>query len=171
LLDEAIGMGKPLVLDADGLHGFVTLGLNSSGPIIITPHAGEAAVMLETSSDSIQSDRIAAAKQLAERVSGVAVLKGAGTVIAECGSDGTSLLGVCGHGNPGMASAGMGDVLSGVVGAFLAQRLTLAQAAVRGVCLHSAAADAAAKQVGQRSLLATDLVPAMIEILLGGEQT
>ena len=171
LLEEAIGLGKPLVLDADGLHGFVTLGLRSSGPIIVTPHAGEAAVMLETTPNDIQSDRIEAAKQLAERVSGVAVLKGAGTVIAESGGDGPSLLGVCGHGNPGMASAGMGDVLSGVIGALLAQHLTLAQAAIRGVCLHSAAADVAAQQVGQRSLLATDLVPAIIDILHGGEQT
>ncbi|MCZ6710908.1 MAG: NAD(P)H-hydrate dehydratase [Gammaproteobacteria bacterium] len=170
LLDEAIGLGKPLVLDADGLHGFVTLGLQASGPIIVTPHSGEAAVMLATTSKSIQSDRIAAAKQLAELVSGVAVLKGAGTVIAECDSDGPALLGVCGHGNPGMASAGMGDVLSGVVGGLLAQHLTPAQAAIRGVCLHSAAADAAAKQVGQRSLLATDLMPAMMELLHDSEQ-
>ncbi len=170
LLIEAISLGKPVLLDADGLHGFATLGLQSSGPIIVTPHAGEAAVMLETTSRRIQSDRINAVKRLAKRVSGVAVLKGAGTVIAECGEHGPMLAGVCGHGNPGMASAGMGDVLSGVVGGLLAQHIAPAHAAVRGVCLHSAAADAAAEQVGQRSLLASDLLPAMMEILRDSEQ-
>jgi len=104
-------------------------------------------------------------EKLAQRVAGVAVLKGAGSLIAENRKAGPLLVGVCGHGNPGMASAGMGDVLSGVIGGLLAQGLSLAQAAVRGVCLHSAAADAAAKQVGQRSLLATDLLEPMMDML------
>jgi len=165
LLAEAVESGKPLVLDADGLHGFATLGLQSSAPIIVTPHAGEAAMLLETSADDIQADRVAAVKRLAQRVSGVAVLKGAGSLVAEARKAGPQLVGVCAHGNPGMASAGMGDVLSGVIGGLLAQGLSPAEAAIRGVCLHSAGADVAARQVGQRSLLATDLLEPMMDML------
>jgi len=69
-----------------------------------------------------------------------------------------------------MASAGMGDVLSGVIGGLLAQHLSPLQAAIHGVCLHSAAADAAAEQVGQRSLLATDLLPQMMQLLRNSER-
>jgi NAD(P)H-hydrate epimerase len=170
LLVEALGIGKPAVLDADGLHGFATLDLQPTAPIIVTPHAGEAAFLLETSSNEIQADRVSAVKQLAQRVSGVAVLKGAGSLIAESGADGPNLVGVCAHGNPGMASAGMGDVLSGVIGGLLAQQQAPAQAALRGVCLHSAAADAVAEQVGQRSMLATDLLQPMMQMLRDSEQ-
>jgi NAD(P)H-hydrate epimerase len=175
LLLEALQIGRPVVLDADGLHGFATLDLAASAqvgdaPIIVTPHAGEAALMLGTTSSEIQADRVSAAKQLAARVSGVAVLKGAGTLIAVDRDEGPALAGVCGHGNPGMASAGMGDVLSGVVGGLLAQHLTPAQAAVRGVCLHSAAADVVAEQIGQRSILATDLFAPMMQMLRDSEQ-
>jgi len=170
LLRESIALGKPLVLDADGLHGFATLGLYGAGPIIVTPHAGEAAFMLAATSAEIQADRTLAVRRLAERVTGVAVLKGAGTLISGWSREGADLAGVCGHGNPGMASAGMGDVLSGVIGGLLAQHLSPLQAAIHGVCLHSAAADAAAEQVGQRSLLATDLLPQMMQLLRNSEQ-
>jgi NAD(P)H-hydrate epimerase len=78
------------------------------------------------------------------------------------------LLGVCSHGNPGMASAGMGDVLSGVIGGYLAQGLAPADAAVAGTCLHSLAADRAAMRCGQASLLATDLLPEIIGLLAAG---
>jgi NAD(P)H-hydrate epimerase len=75
------------------------------------------------------------------------------------------LLGVCAEGNPGMASAGMGDVLSGVIGALLGQGLAPAAAAVAGTCLHAAAGDRAAARTGQRPLLALDLVDALVELL------
>jgi NAD(P)H-hydrate epimerase len=89
------------------------------------------------------------------------VLKGAGSVVADSGE----VLGICAHGNPGMASAGMGDVLSGVIGALLGQGARPEDAAVLGTCLHSLAGDRAAAVCGQRSLLATDLLPQMVELL------
>ena len=82
-------------------------------------------------------------------------MKGAGSLIA--GDEGA--LWVCHSGNPGMASGGMGDVLSGVIGGLLAQGLTLEQAAAAGVQVHAAAGDRATEQSGQRGLLATDLMP------------
>ncbi len=179
LLREALAQGKPAVLDADGLNLFAIRNLNATGPLIVTPHTGEAARLLALDSDRVQTDRLAAALQLATRAGGVAVLKGAGSIIAtqaqvQAGGNQSStdvsaaspvLLGICGHGNPGMASAGMGDVLSGVIAGCLAQGLEPAAAAVMGTCLHSYAADLAAAETGQRSLLATDLLPQLIAAL------
>ena len=127
-------------------------------------------MLLDSTAAAVQADRMTAAKDLARRVRGVAVLKGAGTVIAEFRDSSSVLAGVCGHGNPGMASAGMGDVLSGIIGGLLAQQNAPLDAAVRGVCLHSAAADLVARQVGQRSMLATDLLPEVMSLLKAGEQ-
>lgn len=183
LLREALAQAKPAVLDADGLNLFAMRNLNAAAPLILTPHTGEAARLLSLDSDRVQADRPAAALQLATRAGGVAVLKGAGSIIASQdqaqaqvqagGNQGSTdvsvaspvLLGICGHGNPGMASAGMGDVLSGVVAGCLAQGLEPAAAAVMGTCLHSYAADLAAAETGQRSLLATDLLPQLITAL------
>ncbi|MCZ6617433.1 MAG: NAD(P)H-hydrate dehydratase [Gammaproteobacteria bacterium] len=174
LLEEAVNTGKPMVLDADGLHGFVALSLRSRGPLIITPHSAEAAVLLKCDVAAVQLDRVGAVHGLAERVGGTAVLKGVGTLVATGateatpGSDGgdkTRLLGLCLHGNPGMATAGMGDVLSGVIGGLLAQQLSVVDAAVMGVCLHGYAGDTAAEKMGQLGLLATDLLPAMVDAL------
>lgn len=162
LLREALQVAVPTVLDADGLNGLARLGLAARGPLVVTPHPGEAARLLGSSSGEIQSDRPAAARALARRLGAVVVLKGVGSLIAAPQPDAPAeLLGLCGHGNPGMASAGMGDVLSGVVGGLLAQGMTPATAAVAGTCLHSYAADRAAETCGVRSLLATDLLDAM----------
>ncbi|MCZ6855745.1 MAG: NAD(P)H-hydrate dehydratase [Gammaproteobacteria bacterium] len=188
LLKEAVTSGKPMVLDADGLHGFVELSLRARGPLIITPHNAEAAALLKCDVAEVQSDRLGAIHRLVERVGGTAVLKGVGTLIAsEISSDKlakirttkevpagaedsetrdkTRLLGCCMHGNPGMATAGMGDVLSGVIGGLLAQKLSEVDAAVLGVCLHGYAGDRAAERMGQRGLLATDLLPFMVDAL------
>jgi NAD(P)H-hydrate epimerase len=166
LLREAVALGKPAVLDADGLQGMAALGLVPTGPVVGTPHPGEAAALLRTTSAAVQADRPAAACALAARLRGVAVLKGAGTLVAAAlDREAPELLGVCAHGNPGMASAGMGDVLSGVIGGLLAQGLAPADAAVAGVCLHSLAADRAAARLGEPSLLATDLLEPIIAIL------
>jgi NAD(P)H-hydrate epimerase len=170
LLGEALALGKPTVLDADGLHGLAVRGLVPNGPVIGTPHPGEAGALLGVGSADIQADRPAAARALAERLRGVAVLKGPGTLVAALGSGGTAALhGVCSHGNPGMASAGMGDVLAGVIGGLVAQGLAPAGAAVAGTCLHSLAADRAAARLGQRSLLATDLIGEIIALLAAEE--
>ncbi len=176
LLREGLAAGLPTLLDADGLTLLARVGLRIEVPLVMTPHAGEAGRLLGRTSGDVQSDRPGAVRDLARLAGGAAVLKGAGSLIAAAtgsGGDtgaGLELLGVCGHGNPGMASAGMGDVLSGVIGGFLAQGMGVADAAVAGTCLHGFAADRAALVRGQRSLLATDLLEPLMEILADEER-
>lgn len=158
----ALEQNRPMLIDADGLYWLAETGVRPQAGVVITPHAAEAATLLESSVAEVQSDRLASARALADAVGGVAVLKGAGTVIAEAES---GIVGICAHGNPGMATAGMGDVLSGVIGGLLGQGATPRAAAGIGVCLHSLAADRAALRLGEASLLATDLMPHMIELL------
>ncbi len=168
LLGKALALAKPAVIDADGLQLLARLGLELRGPTILTPHVAEAAALLGSSVADVQEDRCAAALALAQLAggagSGAAVLKGAGSVMAAVDAEGERLLGVCAHGNPGMASAGMGDVLAGVLGGLLAQRMSLAATTAVGVCAHSAAADAAAERVGERGLLATDLLEPLLDL-------
>jgi NAD(P)H-hydrate epimerase len=125
----------------------------------LTPHPGEAARLLGCSTAEVQADRFAAARALQARFGGVIVLKGNGSLIA---GGGQILL--SDYGNPGMASGGMGDVLSGVIGSLLGQGMEPLEAAALGVCLHGAAADLAADE-GQRGLAATDLIPHMRALL------
>jgi NAD(P)H-hydrate epimerase len=161
LLQRAAASGKPMVLDADGLN-LLAAGKIDPGPRdnwVLTPHPGEAARLLALSNAEIQADRFGAARALQQRYGGVAILKGYGTVVA--GTDETLL---SDYGNPGMASGGMGDVLSGVIGSLLAQHLPALQATALGVCLHGAAADIAAAE-GQRGLAASDLIPEMRALL------
>lgn len=163
LLQLALISGKPLVLDADGLNLLASgiLGdIGSADNRVLTPHPGEAARLLSWSTAQVQADRFAAVCALQARYGGVVLLKGNGTLI----TDGESLL-LSDYGNPGMASGGMGDVLSGVIGALLAQHLPPLDAVALAVCLHGAAADAAAAE-GQRGLVASDLMPHM-RLLLG----
>lgn len=161
LLQRALASGKPVVLDADALNllasGAVTLP--AEGERVLTPHPGEAARLLGSDTPSVQADRFAAARALSDRFGGVCILKGNGTLVAQ----GEHLL-LSDYGNPGMASGGMGDVLSGVLGALLAQGMAPLEAAALGVCLHGAAADIAA-QDGLRGLAATDLIPEMRALL------
>ena len=163
LFELALAQRKPTLIDADGLYWLSENGASTPAGTIITPHAAEAARLLGATVTEVQADRLAAARQLAEGVDGVAVLKGAGSVVANA----EKVLGVCAHGNPGMASAGMGDVLSGVIGALLAQGYPSSEAAGIGTCLHSLAGDRAAAVHGEVSLLATDLVPEMVALLRG----
>ena len=161
LFRRAVAAPKPMLIDADGLRLLANLDISPAARPVITPHAAEAAQLLRTEVAAVEADRPGSALRLAKSVGGVAVLKGPGTV---CAAE-TKLLGVCGHGNPGMATAGMGDVLGGVIGALLAQGLTAAEAATIGVCLHGRAADLAAERVGERGLVAADLSPAIAELL------
>ncbi|MCB1679400.1 MAG: NAD(P)H-hydrate dehydratase [Halioglobus sp.] len=163
MLQAAAASGKPLVLDADGLNMLAAgraIAAQRRDNWVLTPHPGEAGRLLHTASAEVQAERFAAARALWQRYGGAVVLKGSGSLIA---GDGQLLL--SDYGNPGMASGGMGDVLSGVIGALLAQHVPLPEAAALGVCLHGAAADAAAQQ-GQRGLAATDLMP-QLRALLG----
>ena len=155
LLDAALASDKPLVIDADGLN------LLAAKPLfrdnwILTPHPGEAARLLKMTPAQVEADRLAAVEDLALRYGGVVVLKGAGSLIASREQGGVAL---CAAGNPGMASGGMGDVLTGVIAALRAQGLPPFAAAKAGVYLHGLAGDQAAQAGGERGLLATDLLP------------
>lgn len=163
LFESVVRANKPLLVDADGLRWLAELKPRLTGAVV-TPHAAEAAALLAIDTVDVQNDRLAAAGRLATMVQGVAVLKGAGSVCASAMPHAPGI-GICSHGNPGMATAGMGDVLSGVIGGLLVQGLEPQLAAKVGVCLHSYAADVAAEQVGERGLLATDLLPAIARLL------
>ncbi|MEJ2059058.1 MAG: NAD(P)H-hydrate dehydratase [Gammaproteobacteria bacterium] len=142
------------VIDADGLNLLAEQGgENGHRDWVLTPHPGEAGRLLGLPAAQVQADRFAAAAAIRRRYGGICVLKGAGTLV-----DSTARTAICDAGNPGMASGGMGDVLTGVVSGLLAQGLSPAVAAEVGVCLHARAADLAAGQ-GERGLLASDLFP------------
>src|SRR5690606_36823237 len=128
---------------------------------VLTPHPGEAGRLLAVETAQIQQDRFAAITAFQQRYGGAVILKGAGSLVAA--EDGR--IGVVTAGNPGMATGGMGDVLSGMLGGLIAQGLTIREAARLGACLHATAADLAADEVGQRSLLATDLIPYLCQLL------
>ncbi len=155
LLKCVMALDLPRVVDADGLNLLAQHPCKQSG-WILTPHPGEAGRLLQCATTEINRDRFDAAAQLAQHYGGVVVLKGSGTLVAMEGEK----TAVCSDGNPGMATAGMGDLLTGVIGALLAQGLDLQQAAQCGVALHAAAADRAAED-GERGMLATDLLPAL----------
>lgn len=151
----ALAAGKPGVLDADALN------LLAEGPLalprgsVLTPHPGEAARLLNGDTATIQADRFAAAEALAERTGAVVVLKGAGSVIAAPGET----TAVIAAGNPGMATGGMGDLLTGIIAGLLAQGLDAFDAACAGALLHAHAGDLAAADDGERGLLPSDLLP------------
>ncbi|WP_426688472.1 NAD(P)H-hydrate dehydratase [Rhodanobacter ginsengiterrae] len=149
----ALDANKPLVLDADGLNLLAREPRRFSAPTVLTPHPGEAGRLLGIATATVEQDRFAAVRELARRHHAVVVLKGAGSLIAD--PDGR--LDVCPWGNPGMASGGMGDLLTGIVAALLAQGCCAWQAARIGVGLHARAGDRAARQ-GERGLLASDLL-------------
>jgi NAD(P)H-hydrate epimerase len=159
----------PVVLDADGLNSLGTGGTKggSTGeilkkaisPLILTPHPGEMARLLKNSRsrDQIEKDRIGTALSFSEETGVCLVLKGVPTIIAD--PDGKAYINPTG--NPGMATAGSGDVLTGMISALLAQHLSPDHAAVLGVYLHGLAGDIAASEKGQHSLVASDMVEAL----------
>lgn len=152
LLNEVMKTQLYLVVDADALK-LVARSPQKRGRWIFTPHPGEAATLLGSSAQQIQQDRFSAVKAISDRYHCVAVLKGSGSLVQAAYEDAVYL---CRQGNPGMATAGMGDVLTGIIAGLLAQGLSINDAARCGVLVHAMAADLAA-QDGQRGLLATDL--------------
>jgi NAD(P)H-hydrate epimerase len=147
---------RPLVVDADALN-LLAAAPASAPDWILTPHPGEAARLLGTDTTSVQADRLAAVAALARRYGGVAVLKGRGTLVATAGG----LPWLIDRGNPGMASGGMGDVLTGITAALLAQfPHDPCGAAATAASVHAAAGDAAAA-AGPRGLIASDLLAAL----------
>ncbi|AUX94896.1 bifunctional ADP-dependent NAD(P)H-hydrate dehydratase/NAD(P)H-hydrate epimerase [Mixta gaviniae] len=151
---------KPMLWDADALN-LLAFNPDKRQNRIITPHPGEAARLLNVSTTEIESDRLLAAKRLVKRYGGVVVLKGAGTLIASESGE----MAFADVGNAGMASGGMGDVLSGIIGALCGQKLTLYDAACAGCVVHGAAADAVAARFGTRGMLATDLFSALFRFV------
>ncbi|MDI5831494.1 bifunctional ADP-dependent (S)-NAD(P)H-hydrate dehydratase/NAD(P)H-hydrate epimerase [Shewanella xiamenensis] len=152
-LFKAAGLSdKPCVLDADALN-LLSQEPRRQTNWVLTPHPGEAARLLGCSVADIEHDRFAAVRALQQKYGGVVLLKGAGTIIF----DGEQMV-VAPVGNPGLASGGCGDVLSGIIGALMAQGMDNMQATVVGVVVHGCAADLAAVQ-GERGMLASDLMP------------
>ncbi len=161
MFEKIIKITKPLLLDADALN-LLAKQPTARKSWVLTPHPGEAARLLKTDIQSIQKNRLEAVTQLQVQWGGVCVLKGAGTLIKGEAEE----IQVCTAGNPGMASGGMGDILSGVIGGLMAQKLPVNRAAELGVCLHAKAGDAAALVKGERGLLAMDLMP-YLQLLVG----
>jgi NAD(P)H-hydrate epimerase len=170
LVQAVLGQDRPVVLDADGLNNLVAIG-DWPGlrrcPLVLTPHPGEMSRLTGLAVGPIQAEReslaVAAVREWADRqtledVPLVLVLKGAGTVV----TDGRRLY-VNDTGNPGMATGGSGDVLTGVIAALLGQGLSAMDAAVLGVRVHGAAGDAAARRVGEVSLIASDITECLPE--------
>ena len=150
-------MEKPFVLDADGLNAIsektTVLDTCKTCPIL-TPHPGEMARLDKTSVQSVNADRIAAATRFAENHGVILVLKGARTIVAK--PDGH--VAICPTGNPGMATAGTGDALTGIIVGLLAQQLKPWDAACAGTYLHGLAGDLAAAEFGEAGMLASDLI-------------
>jgi len=148
-----------IVLDADGLNILArsdelaeALG-HAKGRSIITPHPGEAARLLGCSSKRVNESRVESASKLAEQTGSVAVLKGAGTIVAT--PNGEAYINTTG--NPGMATGGSGDVLSGIIGALAGQGCSCFAAAACGVYIHGSAGDIAAERLGEYGVIASDI--------------
>jgi hydroxyethylthiazole kinase-like uncharacterized protein yjeF len=147
----------PMIIDADGLNALEECPkiLNEAqSPVIITPHPGEMARLCSTTLPKIQEDRVAAVKTAAKEFNCIAVLKGAGTLIAD--SEGKMWINPTG--NAGMATGGSGDVLSGMIGAFVARGMKPYEAAAAGVYIHGLTGDLAAEEQGEICLAAQDLI-------------
>jgi NAD(P)H-hydrate epimerase len=151
-LQAVLATDKPLVVDADALNLIAEAGVPPRHNWILTPHPGEAGRLLDISTEEIQADRLSALDRLVARYGGTVVLKGAGTVVGTKGR----IPALCERGNPGMASAGTGDVLTGAVAGILAQCRDTWLAARVGVLVHAMAGDAAAR-TGERGLIASDI--------------
>ena len=150
LLDQALAAAKPMVIDADGLNLLASRDFGAPADSVMTPHPGEAARLL----GSAVNDRPSAARDISGRFGNVVVLKGAGTLVAEAGD----LVGICTAGNPGLATAGSGDVLTGIIAGLLAQGYDIRSGAEAGVSLHAAAGDLAASGLAPQPIVASDII-------------
>ena len=150
----------PVILDADGLNiASRHIEWIPKGRTVLTPHPAEAARLLGITADEVQADRPGAARRLAKKTGAVVVLKGAGSIVTD-----ERFMAVCNAGNPGMAKAGSGDVLAGILGALAAQRMSLFDAAYTAVMLHAAAADAAAAEMPHGYMLPQDTIAYLQEV-------
>jgi NAD(P)H-hydrate epimerase len=165
ILQKALSANLPMVVDADGLN-IISEGRVASDfsgrTWVMTPHPGEAARLLGTTIDEIESDRFSAVSRLQEKYNAIIVLKGAGTIVSAPHGQPNK---VCQYGNPAMATAGMGDILSGIIGGLIAQGLDIQTATELGVCMHSFAADMAVDADGSKGLVAGDLFTYLRDLL------
>ncbi|NVZ25035.1 NAD(P)H-hydrate dehydratase [Pseudomonas gingeri] len=159
LLSLAANAAVAQVWDADALNLLASGETRLPADCVITPHPGEAARLLGMSTAQVQADRVAAARALAAKYQAVCVLKGAGSLIAA--PDGR--LSRCERGHPAMATAGLGDVLAGLIGALRAQGLAAFEAACLAVWLHAGAGELQGRK--GRGLVASDLIPAIRQLL------
>jgi NAD(P)H-hydrate epimerase len=161
LVEKIIGRIEiPMVIDADGLNniaGQTDLLKKLKAPAVLTPHPGEMARLIKTTPAAIQQNRLACARDFATRFGVHLVLKGAATVVAH--PDGSVYINSTG--NPGMASGGMGDVLTGVLAGFITQGFSAKEAAHAAVYLHGAAADSLATSIGPIGYLAGEVMNAI----------
>jgi len=154
MLQTVLASDLPIVVDADALTLISQQNVKRNN-WVLTPHPGEAARLLECYNEDVQQDRFVAVKNIAQRYNAVVALKGSGTLVLDNKTQDCFL---CRDGNPGMASGGMGDLLTGVIAALIGQGLSLIDATCCGVQLHAYAADQAS-QSGERGMIATDLLP------------
>ena len=152
----------PILIDADGLNLLPEFSKKLPLPkkIVLTPHLGEAARLLNTSVEKVKKNRVSAAKRISNKYNSVVVLKSHETLI--CKED---KIYICDKGNPGMATAGMGDVLSGMISGLIAQKLSLFEAACLGVDLHARAGDIYSEKNNQQSLLQTDIIDLFARVI------
>jgi len=168
LISDACERERPMLIDADGLNALAAIGCEAlkraRGAVVLTPHPGEASRLLGVTTAKINEDRVSAARTLAERTGATVLIKGARSVIASPDGD----IFVNSTGNPGMSTPGMGDALSGIVGALMGQHLRPLDALALGVFLHGYAADRVAMRMGRVGYIAGDLIdelPAALEAL------
>jgi NAD(P)H-hydrate epimerase len=160
IVEMVLGLEAPLVLDADGLNAFagsIDRLRRREAPTLLTPHPGEMGRLLGSTSEDVNRDRIGAARRAAVASGAIVILKGHQTLVAEPGGE----VWINPTGNPGMASGGSGDVLTGLLGGLLAQGFEPLAAAQLGVFVHGLAGDRAAAEIGERGLRAGDLVAAL----------
>lgn len=166
VLENLVDYPDTLLVDADGLYWIGQLQQRSrqiagGGQLYLTPHGGEAAGLLDCSVQQVSSDRLAALSAMTARYNALGLIKGPGTVMGDGREQG-----ICGHGNPGMATAGMGDVLAGLAGSLMAQHPADQRAAFfAAVLLHSAAGDVAAEELGMRPLTASAVIDRIGQLL------
>ncbi|MDH3450432.1 MAG: NAD(P)H-hydrate dehydratase, partial [Gammaproteobacteria bacterium] len=146
-------VSQPMVVDASALEAKFLQSLQSE-QVVITPHPGEAAALLNISRAQVQADRLATSAALAAAFGATCVLKGSGTLVAQPGSP----TAINTRGNPGMASAGMGDVLTGIIAAMIGQGLPLFEAASSAVLIHALCAENFCADKDQVGLIAGDII-------------
>ena len=166
-IKKAVSSPCPLVIDADGLNLLAADAMlkreikKRKSATIITPHPAEAARLLKCETSKVQNDRITAATTLAKQTNAIAVLKGVGTIVSSPSGEWT----ICAAGNPGLAQAGSGDVLTGIIAALLAQTKDAIFSARAGVYLHAAAADELSRTNGEIGMNINNIAPTAAKLL------